>query len=89
MKIRFDFDPQGAGGMRAISKELEGVKGYVLFVIDDDHVEAERYTHCSTNDLINLLLAMSASCGQLAEELQDTANELQEAAENGGSEDES
>lgn len=89
MKIRFDFDPQGAGNMRAISKELEGVKGYVLFVIDDDHVEAERYTNCSTNDLINLLLAMSRSCGELAEELQDTADELQQAAENGGSEDES
>lgn len=87
MKIRFDFDPQGKEGMHAVSRELEGVKGYVLFVLGEDDIEFERNCNCSNNDLVNLLLAMSMSCGDLAEELQITAKELQEAAENGGSPD--
>lgn len=89
MKIRFDFDPQGAEGMHAVSKELEGINGYVLFVLGEDDIDFSRYCNCDTSDLVSLLLAMSMSCGDLAEELQITAKELAEAAENGGSEDDS
>lgn len=88
MKIRFDFDPQREDGVQAVSKELEGIHGYALFVADDERVEVDNYIDGDPSDIVGLLITMAKCCGNLAEELEETVKELM-AAENGGSEDES